>query len=183
MNPATPSDHPKNEQEQQKVTAGIEPDNDQGENEQGGTAATDLKLASEQVAMQGLHCYQVTAHAAAATARKGITLPRMRLYSDLPREWPMARLCISYKQVNRYVHTVLWRRVAESALRGTYFGKIPAEVRPALIEDLLQISQAFATPLAELFAFVKQGHQPCSFIPQKQLVLYANPQFWQYMAF
>ena len=66
---------------------------------------------------------------------------------------------------------------------GTYFGKIPAEVRPALIEDLLQISQAFATPLAELFAFVKQGHQPCSFIPQKQLVLYANPQFWQYMAF
>ena len=118
VNPATPSDHPEYEQEQQKGTAEIELHNDQGENEQGGTAATDLKLASEQVAMQGLHCYQVTAHAAAATARKGITLPRMQLYSDLPREWPMARLCVSYKQVNRYVRAVLWRRVAESALRG-----------------------------------------------------------------
>ena len=35
-------------------------------------------------------------------------------------------------------------------------------------------------PLAELFAFVKQGHPSCAFIPQKQLELYANPQFWQY---
>ena len=57
---------------------------------------SDRYLASEQVAMQGLHCYQVTAQAAAATARKGITLPPMRLYSDLPREWTMARLCILY---------------------------------------------------------------------------------------
>ena len=130
--------------------------------------------------MQGLHCYQVTAHAAAATARKGITLPPLRLYSGVPREWPMARLCISSKQVNRYVRTILWRRVAERAFRGTYFGRIPAEVCPAFIEDLLQISQAFAAPLAELFAFVKQGHQPCAFIPQKQLALYASPQFWQY---
>ena len=51
---------------------------------------------------------------------------------------------------------------------------------PAFSADLLHISQAFAAPLAELFAFVKQGHQPCSFIPQKQLTLYANPLFWQY---
>ena len=70
--------------------------------------------------------------------------------------------------------------MAERALRGTYFGNIPEEVRPDLMGDLLQISHAFATPLAELFAFVKQGHPPCSFIPQKQLALYANPQFWQY---
>ena len=46
-------------------------------------------------AMQGLHEYQVAAHAAAATARKGVALPSLQLYSDLPREWPMARLCIS----------------------------------------------------------------------------------------
>ena len=104
----------------------------------------------------------------------------MQLYSDLPREWPMARLCISRKQVNRYVRTALWRRAAERALRGTYFGHIPEEVRPDLIGDLLQISLAFAAPLAELLAFVKQGHPPCSFIPQKQLELCANPQFWQY---
>ena len=41
-------------------------------------------------------------------------------------------------------------------------------------------SHAFATPLAELFAFVEQGHLPCSFIPQKHLELHANLQFWQY---
>ena len=92
----------------------------------------------------------------------------------------MARLCITCKQVNRYVRTTLWRRVAERALQGTYSGDIPEEVCPGLIGDLLRISHAFATPLADLFAFVKQGHPPCSFIPHKQLELYANPQFWQY---
>ena len=79
--------------------------------------------------MQGLHGDQVTAHAAAA--RKGVALLPLQLYSDLPREWPMARF------------------------RGTYFGDIPAEVYPAYIADLLHISEAFAAPLANLFAFVK----------------------------
>ena len=88
-------------------------------------------------------------------------------------------LCISNKQVNRLVRTILWRRVAERALRSTCFGDIPAEVNSPYIADPLRISEAFAAPLANLFAFVKQGHQPCSFIPQKQLVLNANPLFWQ----
>ena len=79
VNPATPSDHPENAHEQQNVIAEIDLDNGQATTEQGGTAATDLKLASEQVAMQGLHGYQVTAHAAAATARKGVALPPLRL--------------------------------------------------------------------------------------------------------
>ena len=96
------------------------------------------------------------------------------------QQWPMARLCISNKQVNRLVRTFLWRRVAERALRGTCFGDIPEEVSPAYIADLHRISEAFAAPLANLFAFAKQGHQPCSFIPQKQLALHANPLFWQY---
>ena len=108
--------------------AEIDLDNGQVGTEQGGTAVTDLKLASEQTAMQGLHGYQATAHAAAAAARKCVALPPPQLYSDLPREWPMARLCISSKQVNRFVRAILWRRVAERALRGTYFGNIPAEV-------------------------------------------------------
>ena len=127
--------------------------------------------------------HQVAAHAAADTAKKGVALPSLQLYSDLPREWPMARLCISNKQVNRLVRTLLWRRVAESALRGTYFGDIPEEVKPDYIADLHRISEAFAAPLANLFAFAKQGHQLCSFIPQKQLALYANPLFWQYGLF
>ena len=69
---------------------------------------------------------------------------------------------------------------SERALRGTYFGDIPAEVNPEYTADLLRISEAFAAPLANLFAFVEQGHQPCSFVPQKQLALHANPLFWQY---
>ena len=48
---------------------------------------------------------------------------------------------------------------------------------------LPRLSEAFAAPLANLFAFAKQGHQLCSFIPQRQLELYANPLFWQYGLF
>ena len=107
-------------------------------------------------------------------------IPSLQLYSDLPREWPMARLCVSNKQVNRLVRTFLWRRVAESALHGTSFGDIPEEINHDYIADLHRISEAFAAPLANLFAFAKQGHKLCSFIPQKQLALYANPLFWQY---
>ena len=90
---------------------------DQGNAERGGTAATDLQLESEQRATQALHDYQCAAHAAADTAGQGVTLPSLQLYSDLPREWPMARLGISNKQINRLVRTFLWRRVAERALR------------------------------------------------------------------
>ena len=87
------------------------------------------------------------------------------LLYNLPQKYPITKLCISSKQVNRFVRTILWRRVAERALRGTYFGDIPAEVYPAYTTDPLHISHAFAAPLAKLSAFVKQGHQPCSFIP------------------
>ena len=54
---------------------------------------------------QALFGCQVAAQAASTPSRKGIAQPSTQIYSDLPREWPMARLCISYKQVNRYVRT------------------------------------------------------------------------------
>ena len=135
--------------------------------------ATDLHLESEQTAMQGLHDYQIAAHAAAGADRPGVPLPSLELCSDLPREWPN-------KQVNRYARTILWRRAAERAFRGDYYGDIPGEVNHAYIADILRISEAFAAPLANLFAFVKNGHESCPFIPPKQLALYANPRFWQY---
>ena len=69
----------------------------------------------------------------------------------------MARLCISYKQVNRYVRAALWRRVAEKGLQGTYFGRTPNEVHQDLIGDLLLVSNALAAPLAELFAFLTRN--------------------------
>ena len=57
---------------------------------------------------------------------------------------------------------------------------IPDEINQAYIGDLLRISEAFAAPLSNLFAFVKSGHPPFPFITHKQLALYANPRFWQY---
>ena len=96
----------------------------------------------------------------------------------------MARLAVSSKQIskqiNRLVRTFLWRRVTEQALHGSSFIDIPDEINQAYIGDLLLISEAFAAPLSNLFAFVRNGHPACPFIPQKQLALYANPRFWQY---
>ena len=114
--PATPSDHPEEAQGRPHAMTEIDLDNDQTNVERGGTAATDIQLEAEQRAMQALHVHQVAVHAAADADAKGMALPSLQLYSDLPREWPMARLCISNKQVNRLVRTFLWRRVAESAL-------------------------------------------------------------------
>ena len=148
--------------------------------ERGGTADTDLQLESEQRAMQALYDYQNAARTARETARQRAPLPALQTYSDLPREWPMARLAISSKQINRLVRTFLWRRVTEQALRGSSFVNIPDEINQAYIGDLLRISEAFAAPLSNLFAFVKSGHPACPFITHKQLALYANPRFWQY---
>ena len=44
VNPATPSDHPETTHEHQHVMTEIDLDNDQGDLERGGTAATDLQL-------------------------------------------------------------------------------------------------------------------------------------------
>ena len=153
---------------------------DQETTERGGTADTDLQLESEQRAMQVLYDYQSAARTASETARHRAPLPAVQTYSDLPREWPMARLAISSKQINRLVRTFLWRRVTEQALHGSSFVNIPDEINQAYIGDLLRISEAFAAPLSNLFAFVKSGHPACPFIAHKQLALYANPRFWQY---
>ena len=89
---------------------------DQEHAERGGTAATDLQLESEQRAMQALYDYQNAARTAREADGQSAPLPSLQIYSDLPREWPMARLAISNKQINRLVRTFLWRRVTEQAL-------------------------------------------------------------------
>ena len=142
--------------------------------------ATDLQLESEQRAMQILYDYQKAAGTTRDAHGQKVPLPSIQIYSDLPREWPMARLAISSKQINRLVRTFLWRRVTEQALHGSPFIDIPDQINQAYIGDLLLISEAFASPLANLFAFVKNGHPACPFITQKQLALYASPRFWQY---
>ena len=130
--------------------------------------------------MQALYDYQHAARTAREADGQSAPLPALPTYSDLPREWPMARLAISNKQINRLVRTFLWRRVTEQALHGSSFVDIPDEINQAYIGDLLRISEAFAAPLSNLFAFVKGGHPACPFITHKQLALYANPRFWQY---
>ena len=179
-NPTTPPGRPGSVQERPHAMTEIDIAGDQENTERGGTADTDLQLESEQRAMQALYDYQNAARTASETARQRVPLPALQTYSDLPREWPMARLAISSKQINRIVRTFLWRRVTEQALHGSSFVDIPDEINQAYIGDLLRISEAFAAPLSNLFAFVKSGHPACPFITHKQLALYANPRFWQY---
>ena len=164
--PASPSEQPEEARRHPRAMTEIELDNDQKNVERGSTAATDIQLEAEERATQALHALQLAFGTAADADTKGIALPSLQLYSDLPREWPMARLRISNKQVNRLVRTFLWRRVAESALHGTPFRNIPEEINRDYIADLRRISEAFAAPLANLFAFAKEGHKLCSFIPK-----------------
>ena len=178
-NPEAPPANPGSMQERPHAMTEIDIASDQGHAERG-TAATDLQLDSEQRAMQALHDYQSAARAAREADGQSVPLPSLQIYSDLPREWPMARLAISNKQINRLVRTFLWRRVAEKVLHGSSFGDIPEEINQAYIGDLHRISEAFAAPLANLFTFVKSGHPACPFITPKQLALYASPRFWQY---
>ena len=130
--------------------------------------------------MQALYDHQSAARTAREADGQSVPLPSLQIYSDLPREWPMARLAISNKQINRLVRTFLWRRVTERALHGSSFVDIPDEINQAYTGDLLRISEAFAAPLSNLFTFVKSGHPACPFITHKQLALYASPRFWQY---
>ena len=145
-NPETPPDHPGSAQERPHAMTEIDIASDQEHAERGGTAATDLQLKSEQRAMQAVYDYQNAARTARETDRQRAPLPSLQIYGDLPREWPMARLAISNKQINRLVRTFLWRRVTEQALHGSSFVDIPDEINQAYIGDLLRISEAFAAP-------------------------------------
>ena len=179
-NPETPPNRPGSTQERPHAMTEIDIASDQEHAERGGTAAADLQLESEQRAMQALYDYQNAARTTREAHGQKVPLPSLQIYSDLPREWPMARLAVSNKQINRLVRTFLWRRVTEQALYGSSFIDIPDKINQAYIGDLLLISEAFAAPLSNLFAFVKNGHPACPFITQKQLALYASPRFWQY---
>ena len=137
---------------------------------------TDLALAAEQAAMQAMYNFQTDAQDAPG---QDTALPPMHLYSSLPREWPLARMCISYKQVNKYVRIAIWRRVAELGLRGTHFKGFPELVHTELVGDLLILCNALAVPLSNLFSFLCRGHPQCTFVDQAHLALYADLHFWQ----
>ena len=112
-NPETPPDHPESMQERPHAMTEIDVASDQGHAERGGTAATDLQLESEQRATQALYDYQSAARAAREADGQSAPLSLPQIYSDLPREWPMARLAISNKQINCLVRSFLWRRATK----------------------------------------------------------------------
>ena len=96
-NPTTPPGRPESVQERPSEMTEIDIAGDQENTECGGTADTDLQLESEQRAMQVLYDCQQAARTASKTARQRAPLPALQTYSDLPREWPMARIAISSK--------------------------------------------------------------------------------------
>ena len=121
--------------------------------------------------MQGMYNFQT---AAQQTPEQQAVLPSMNLHSMLPREWPLARMVILYRQVNKYLRTTVWRRVAEYGLRGEHFENIPTMVHADLLGDLIIVCNALARPLAELFSFLHNGHPHCAFVDQTHLALYAD---------
>ena len=145
-NPETPPNCPGSAQERPQAMTEIDIASEQEHAERGGTAATDLQLESEQRAMQILYDYQKAAGATREAHGQKVPLPSIQIYSDLPREWPMARLAISNKQINRLVRTFLWRRVTEQALHGSSFIDIPDQINQAYIGDLLLISESLRCP-------------------------------------
>ena len=132
-NPETPPNCPGSAQERPQAMTEIDIASEQEHTERGGTAATDLQLESEQRAMQILYDYQKAAGTTREAHGQKAPLPSIQIYSDLPREWPMARLAISNKQINRLVRTFLWRRVTEQALHGSSFIDIPDQINQAYI--------------------------------------------------
>ena len=94
-------------QERPDTMTEIDIASDQEHAERGGIAATDLQLESEQRAMQAPYDCQSAARKAREADGQRVPLPSLQIYSDLSGEWPMARLAISNKQINRLVRTFL----------------------------------------------------------------------------
>ena len=55
--------------------------------------------------MQALNDYQSAARAAREADGQSVPLPSLQIYSDLPREWPMARLAPTSKLTASSVHS------------------------------------------------------------------------------
>ena len=82
---------------------------------------------------------------------------------------------ISHKQVNRHIRTAFLETGRREGATRTH----PERSAPRTHWGSATSQQCTAAPLAELFAFLAQGHPQCTFIKQEHLALNANPQFWQ----
>ena len=65
-----------------------------------------------------------------------IELPSPNLYTMLPREWPLARMSVSFRRANMLLRATLWRRVAELNFRGCAFEDLPELAMQDIKEDI-----------------------------------------------
>ena len=98
----------------------------------------------------------------------------------LPKEWTLACMSVSIRHVNMLLRATLWRRVAELTFQGHPFEDLSEQVMQELVGD---VTRTVAAPLAELFAFLGDGHVHCPFVKDSDLALFANPDFWRYGLF
>ena len=65
--------------------------------EQAGTVLTDVALGSEQMAMQAINRFQFGS---------AVDLPSHNLYTMLPREWPLARMSVSFRHISVFLRAI-----------------------------------------------------------------------------
>ena len=93
---------------------------------------------------------------------------------------PLARMSVSIRRVCVLLRITLFRRLAELSFRGHAFVDLPREVVQEVHRDVDGICDAVATPLAELFSFLRQDNTQCADMENAELALYAEPAFWRY---
>ena len=154
-----------------------------------GSVDTEISQIAEQRAMQMVHRYQtlsveMIARASAETAERLEALPPaappVSLYTNLPQEWPLARLSVQLRHIGVLHGVTLYRRVAELSFRGVDFRQLPREVMKDICHEIDNICGEMAKRLASLFAFLKPASNVAKDSDPMGLSLYADPAYWLY---
>ena len=165
-----------------------------------GLAEADLKVQSEQRAMQELYRFQkLSLQTLQAAPAEGPTVPStaaeqytarsdqspltppISLYANLPSEWPLARISVWMRHIGVLLRVTLYRRLAElSFKKGVDFRHLPREVVQHTQKDFDTVCGAMASQLAALFAFLKSSPAALPDKEDEDLALYADPAYWLY---
>ena len=159
-----------------------------------GLAEADLKVQSEQRAMQELYRFQklslqafqpadaavpttppTTAEQETAVPVQPPVAPPISLYANLPSEWPLARISVWMRHISVLLRVTLYRRLAELSFRGVDFKHLPREVVKNTQQDFDTVCGAMASQLAALFAFLQSS--PAEQPEGEDLALYADPSY------
>ena len=150
---------------------------------------TDIVQLAEQRAMHTVYRYQVLSVEAEAktqakpTGRSDVpppAAPPVSVYANLPKEWPLARLCLQLRHIGVLLRVTLYRRAAELSFRGVDFRQLPREVMKYIQQDFTNVGGEVARRLARLFDFLKPDSQGAKDADPLGLALYADPAYWLY---